>query len=158
MRIGHGYDSHAFTNGNFVMIGGIKIPHTKAVKAHSDGDVLLHAIGDALLGAAALGDLGQHFPDTDPAYAGMDSNAFIRKIMRLLQEKKYQLVNIDSTVITQVPRLSPHIDKIREHIAGLVDVPMDAVSVKATTNEKMGWIGREEGLLAQAVVLITKAV
>jgi len=117
MRIGQGYDSHSFTKGDFVIIGGVKIPHNKGIKAHSDGDVLLHAIGDALLGAAALGDLGHHFPDNDPTYASMDSSNFIKKIISLLQEKQYRVINIDSTVIVEAPRLSPHISNIRNHIA-----------------------------------------
>jgi len=154
MRIGQGYDCHSFTKGDFIMLGGIKIPHNKGIKAHSDGDVLLHAIGDALLGAAALGDLGHHFPDTDPAYASMDSSHFIKKIIRLLQEKKYRVINIDSTVITESPHLSPYITEIRKHLAELLNIPIEASSVKATTNEKMGWIGRSEGLAAQAAVLI----
>lgn len=158
LRIGTGYDTHRFAEGNFVMIGGVKIPHTQGVLAHSDGDVLLHAITDALLGAAALGDIGRHFPDTDPAFASMDSSAFVKEAIRLLQEKNYRVVNIDSTIITEAPRLSSHIDKMRDHISTLLGVSTDAVNVKATTNEKMGWIGRGEGLAAQVVVLISSDV
>lgn len=154
MRIGYGYDTHRFTDGDFVTIGGIKIPYEKGIAAHSDGDVLLHAIGDALLGAAALGDLGHHFPDHDPAYRAIDSSKLIQHIMSLLQEKKYHVQNIDSTVITEAPRLAKHIDAMRSNIAQLLHIPIDAVSVKATTQEKMGWIGRQEGLAAQAVVLL----
>ncbi len=153
LRIGQGYDSHQFTDGNCVPIGAVKIPYKKGIKSHSDGDVLLHAVGDALLGAATLGDLGRHFPDTDAAFSAIASSELIKNIMKLLQEKKYQVVNVDSTVIAQAPRLSQYIDEMRHNIAELLLVTVDQVSVKATTNEKMGWIGREEGIAAQAVVL-----
>jgi 2-C-methyl-D-erythritol 2,4-cyclodiphosphate synthase len=154
MRIGFGYDAHRFIDGDYVTIGGVKIPYKKGIQAHSDGDVLLHAIGDALLGAAALGDLGQHFPDTDPRFKSVASSSLIEHIMSLLQEKNYTVVNIDATVITEAPRLSKYIDPMRQTIAQLLHIPIDDVNVKATTNEKMGWIGRGEGLAAQAVVLI----
>lgn len=154
MRIGQGYDVHAFIEGDHVMIGGIKIPHHFGVKAHSDGDVLLHALGDALLGAAALGDLGQHFSDKDPQYSNMSSSEFIKKIIALLKEKSYQVMNIDSTVITESPRLAKHTPAMRTHIADLLGIPESDVSIKATTNEKMGWIGQGEGLAAMACVLL----
>jgi len=155
MRIGFGYDAHRFTDGDYVIIGGVKIPYKKGIQAHSDGDVLLHAIGDALLGAAALGDLGQHFPDTDPRFKSAESSSLIEHIMSLLQEKNYTVLNIDATVITETPRLSKYIDSMRQTIAQLLRISVDEVNVKATTNEKMGWIGRGEGLAAQAVVLLS---
>lgn len=154
MRIGCGYDSHRFIEGDHVMIGGVKISHTKGIKAHSDGDVLLHAIGDALLGAAALGDLGRHFPDTDDTFRDISSSKLIQKIMQRISEKNYKVGNVDATVIAENPKLLKHIEKMREHIATLLNIPISNVNIKATTNEKMGWIGREEGLAAQAVVLL----
>ncbi len=154
MRIGCGYDSHRFIEGDHVMIGGVKISYTKGIKAHSDGDVLLHAIGDALLGAAALGDLGRHFPDTDDAFRDISSSELIQQIMQRVSEKNYKVGNVDATVIAEKPKLLKHIEKMREHIATLLNIPIDNVNVKATTNEKMGWVGREEGLAAQAVVLL----
>lgn len=156
MKIGIGYDSHRFIDGDHVMIGGIKIPHDKGIKAHSDGDVLLHAIGDALLGAAALGDLGRHFPDTDPTYKNADSSELLKHIFNHIKKKSYRIGNIDATVIVEKPKLLNHIDSMRQHIAALFDIAIDCVSVKATTNEKMGWIGREEGIAAQAAVLLLK--
>ena len=155
MRIGCGYDAHRFMDGNYVMMGGVKIPYEKGVQAHSDGDVLLHAIGDALLGAATLGDMGRHFPDSDPAYRSISSSQLIQHIMSLLQKKKYRVQHIDSTVITEAPRLAKHIEAMRKNIATLLSISVDAVSVKATTNEKMGWIGQGVGLAAQAVVLLS---
>ena len=158
MRIGYGYDSHRFIEGDHLMVGGVKIPHTKSVKAHSDGDVLLHAIGDALLGAAALGDLGRHFPDTDDAFRNISSSVLLEKIIQSVAEKNYKVGNVDATVITEKPKLSNYIDAIRAHIANVLTISIDNVNVKATTNEKMGWIGREEGIAAQAVVLLCEAI
>lgn len=152
MKIGIGYDSHRFIEGDHVMIGGVKIPYSKGIKAHSDGDVLLHAIGDALLGAAALGDLGRHFPDTDNAFKDISSSELIQQIMQRVKDKNYKVGNVDATVIAEKPRLSKYINDMCEHIAKLLEIPVDCVNVKGTTNEKMGWIGREEGLAAQAVV------
>lgn len=154
MRIGCGYDSHRFMPGDHVMLGGVKIPFTQGVAAHSDGDVLLHAIVDALLGAAALGDIGQHFPDTDPRYAGFSSSDFLREVMDLLQAQHYRVGNVDATVILELPKLNPRIQAIREHLANLLSVSMTQVSVKATTNEKMGFIGRGEGIAAMSVVTL----
>lgn len=154
MRIGYGYDCHAFCEGDHVFIGGIKIPFAKAVQAHSDGDVLLHAICDALLGAMGLGDIGQHFPDTDLQYRNLASSQFITQIMALLKERSYRIANIDATVITQAPKLKDHIGTMRQHIAQLVEMAPTDVNIKATTNEKMGWIGQGEGLAAHAVVLL----
>lgn len=154
LRIGFGYDSHSFIEGDHILLGGVRISHKYSVKAHSDGDVLLHAISDALLGAAALGDLGQHFPDTDPKYSNMDSMDIVSHIFSLLQERGFQINNIDATIIAQSPKLSPHMSAIRHSVATVLNLPISQVSVKATTNEHMGWIGREEGLAAHVVVLL----
>lgn len=157
MRIGHGYDSHRFIAGDHVVIGGVTIPFEKGIKAHSDGDVLLHAIGDALLGALALGDLGKHFPDTDPNFTAVSSSELIASIMKMIAAKGYHVINIDSTVITETPKLSKHIHAMQKNIASLLAVNIEAIGVKATTNEKMGWIGRGEGLAAMAVVLLSSS-
>jgi 2-C-methyl-D-erythritol 2,4-cyclodiphosphate synthase len=154
LRIGFGYDSHSFIEGDHILLGGVRVPHKYSVKAHSDGDVLLHAISDALLGAAALGDLGKHFPDTDPKYSNMDSMDIVSHIFSLLQERGFQINNIDATIIAQSPKLSPHMSAIRHSVATVLNLPISQVSVKATTNEHMGWIGREEGLAAHVVVLL----
>lgn len=155
-RIGHGFDVHAFTGGDHVMIGGVSIAHDKAVKAHSDGDVLLHALCDALLGAAGLGDIGRHFPDADPAFRNADSRELLRRVMAQLAERGFVVVNVDATVITQAPKLAPHIEAMRANIAADLGIEMDAVNVKATTTEKLGYTGRGEGLAAEAVVLICR--
>lgn len=157
LRIGFGYDSHRFIEGDHIMIGGVRIPHDHAFEAHSDGDVLLHALGDALLGAAALGDIGQHFPDTDPTYKAADSADLVRQILQLLQERKFSINNIDATIIAEAPRLMPHISDIRHSMATVVGLPVSQVSVKATTNEKMGWLGRGEGVAAHVVLLLSSA-
>lgn len=156
LRIGQGLDVHAFTEGDFITLGGIKISHTHGIKAHSDGDVLLHALADALLGALALGDIGQHFPDTDPAFKGADSKLLLKRVYHLVQEKGYQLINADMTVICEAPKLAPHNTAMRECIAGVLDVGVDCISIKATTNEKMGYLGRGEGIFASSVVLLQK--
>ncbi|MDO4699670.1 MAG: 2-C-methyl-D-erythritol 2,4-cyclodiphosphate synthase [Moraxella sp.] len=156
LRIGQGLDVHAFTDGDFVTLGGIKIPHTHGIKAHSDGDVLLHALCDALLGALALGDIGQHFPDTDPAFKGVDSKELLRHVYRLVQSNGYRLINADMTVICEVPKLAPHNCAMRECIASVLGVSVDVISIKATTNEKMGYLGRGEGIFASGVVLLQK--
>jgi len=157
MRIGHGFDVHRFGEGDHVMIGGVRIAHDRGVIAHSDGDVLLHALCDALLGACALGDIGRHFPDTDPRWAGADSRALLRDVMTRVAEAGYAVANIDATVIAQAPRLAAHIPAMRETIAGDLDVTCDAVNVKATTTERLGFTGRGEGIAAEAVVLLTAA-
>jgi len=157
MRIGHGFDVHRFGEGDHVMIGGVRIAHDRGVIAHSDGDVLLHALCDALLGACALGDIGRHFPDTDPRWAGADSRALLRDVMARVAEAGYAVANIDATVIAQAPRLAAHIPAMRETIAGDLDVTCDAVNVKATTTERLGFTGRGEGIAAEAVVLLTAA-
>lgn len=154
MRIGHGFDAHRFCEGDHVVIGGVKIPHTMAMLAHSDGDVLLHAVCDALLGAAGLGDIGRHFPDTDDTYKGIDSRVLLRRVMNSLGEKGYKVGNLDCTVIAQAPRLSTHIQSMRANIAQDLGISADCVNVKATTTEKMGYTGRGEGISAHAVVLL----
>lgn len=158
MRVGFGYDSHRFIDGNHVMIGGVKIPYHQGVKAHSDGDVLLHALIDALLGAAAMGDIGQHFPDTDPAYQDQSSGFFVAAVRQLLIDSNWTVNNIDATVITEAPKLANHMVGIRQHLADLLEISLDKVSVKATTNEGMGWIGQKEGLAATVVVTLQDLV
>ena len=155
-RVGQGYDVHAFTAGDHVTLGGVQIPHTHGVRAHSDGDVLLHAVCDALLGAAGLGDIGMHFPDTDPKWRGADSRVFVRHAVQLLHERGYRVVNVDATVLADAPRLGKHRDAMRANIAGDLQIDIDCVNVKATTSEGLGYIGRREGLACQAVVLIEK--
>jgi len=154
LRIVQGYDVHAFTAGDHVTLGGVKIPHTHGILAHSDGDVLLHAICDALLGAAGLGDIGMHFPDTDPRWKGADSRAFVRHVRELLKECDFVIVNIDSTVICEAPRLGKYREAMRTNIASDLGVNITRVNIKATTSEKMGFIGRAEGLACQAIALI----
>lgn len=154
MRIGHGYDVHAFADGDHVMIGGVRIPHGRGLAAHSDGDVLLHAVCDALLGAVAAGDIGHHFPDSDPANAGIDSRLLLRRVMQEVQARGWSLGNLDVTVIAQAPRMAPHVDTMRALIADDCAVGINAVNVKATTTEGLGPMGRGEGIAAHAVVLL----
>lgn len=154
IRIGHGYDVHRFCEGEYVIIGGVKIPHEKKLLAHSDGDVLLHAIADSLLGAAALGDIGYHFPDTDVAYENIDSMILLARVKDLLHSNGYTVVNIDSTIVAQAPKMMVHIEKMRENIARVLEIPVSAVNVKATTEEGLGFTGRKEGISAHAVTLI----
>lgn len=156
MRIGHGYDVHRFQSGDFITLGGVQIAHNKSFVAHSDGDVLLHALTDALLGAAALGDIGQHFPDTDPAYKGADSRQLLRKVVVLLDQAGWSVGNVDSTVLAQAPKMAPHIVAMRENIAADLNIAVDQVNVKATTTEGLGFVGREEGIAAHAVVMLVK--
>ncbi|OZG72468.1 2-C-methyl-D-erythritol 2,4-cyclodiphosphate synthase [Hahella sp. CCB-MM4] len=154
-RVGQGYDVHAFADqGDHIVIGGQVIPHERGLLAHSDGDVLLHAICDALLGAAALGDIGHHFPDTDPEYKGADSRKLLRAVKSLLETRGYRIGNIDSTVVAQAPKMAPHILPMRKAIAEDCDIGEDSVSVKATTTEKLGFAGRKEGVACYATVLI----
>ena len=155
MRIGHGFDVHRFGNGDHVMLGGIRIAHNAGLIAHSDGDVVLHALCDALLGAAALGDIGQHFPDTDPRYHDIASTELLRHSYQLVTQKNLELVNADISVIAQAPRLQSHITAMRSAIAVALDCAVEQINVKATTTEKLGYIGREEGMAAHAVVLLT---
>jgi 2-C-methyl-D-erythritol 2,4-cyclodiphosphate synthase len=154
LRIGQGYDVHAFTSGTYVTLGGEKIPHTHGILAHSDGDVLLHALCDALLGAAGLGDIGMHFPDTDPRWKGADSRAFLRHVRDLLKVSDYVIVNVDTTVICEAPRLGKYREAMRANIASDLGINITRVNIKATTSEKMGFIGRAEGLACQAIALI----
>lgn len=156
-RIGQGLDVHQFCAGDFVTLGGIKIAHTQGILAHSDGDVLLHALCDALLGALALGDIGQHFPDTDDNFAGADSKVLLNHVYCLVKAKGYQLINADMTVICEAPKLSPHNAAMRACIADILGVEINQISIKATTNEKMGYLGRGEGIFASAVVLLHSA-
>ena len=155
MRIGHGFDAHCFGGEGPVVLGGVSIPHIRGLVANSDGDVVLHALCDALLGAAGLGDIGRHFPDSDAAYENIDSRLLLRRVVDNLSELNMSVGNTDITIIAQAPRLSRYIDAMRECIADDLRITMSAVNVKATTTEKMGWIGREEGIGTHAVVLIT---
>ena len=155
MRIGHGYDVHAFGAGDAVVLGGVQIPWERGLIAHSDGDVVLHALCDALLGAAGLGDIGRHFPDTDPAFSDADSRTLVRAVVAQLDEAGWTVVNVDLTVIAQNPRLSEHIDGMRERIAADLRVVVGRVNVKATTTEKLGFVGRDEGIASHAVALLT---
>lgn len=154
MRVGHGYDVHAFTAGDHLMLGGVRIPHAKGVKAHSDGDVVLHALCDALLGAAALGDIGHHFPDTDAKWKGADSRMLLRETVQLVAGRKLKPSQVDVTVIAEAPKLAPHVMAMRVVIAKGLDIPLERVNVKATTTEGLGYIGRGEGLAAHAVALL----
>ncbi len=156
MRIGHGYDVHKLVEGRKLILGGVKIPHRLGLLGHSDADVLLHAISDAILGALALGDIGKHFPDTDPAYEGADSLMLLRRVMELADREGYALGNLDATILAQQPKLRPHIDNMRTNIARAVNADISQVSVKATTEEHLGFTGREEGIAAHAVVLLVR--
>ena len=154
LRIGQGYDVHAFEPGDHVTLGGVSIPHGQGIRAHSDGDVLLHALCDALLGAAGLGDIGMHFPDTDPRWRGANSRVFLRHVKELLAQKSFVVVNVDATVLAEAPRLGKHRDSMRANIAADLDVPLDRVNVKATTSEGAGFIGRREGIACHAIALL----
>ncbi|MGE0486113.1 MAG: 2-C-methyl-D-erythritol 2,4-cyclodiphosphate synthase [Gammaproteobacteria bacterium] len=154
MRIGQGYDAHRFKDGDHVVIGGVRIPFERGLAAHSDGDVLLHAICDALLGAAALGDIGLHFPDSDAAWKGADSRMLLRRVRELVEAAGWRAVNIDATVICERPRVRPHVETMRAHIAADIGLEVAAVNVKGTTTEKMGFTGRGEGIAACAVCLL----
>ncbi|WP_210618423.1 2-C-methyl-D-erythritol 2,4-cyclodiphosphate synthase [Mammaliicoccus lentus] len=154
-RIGYGYDVHEFDENRPLIIGGIEIEHTKGLKGHSDADVLLHAITDAILGAASLGDIGKLFPDTDQTFKDADSKILLKKAYQQVLKKGYQLGNVDATIIAEKPKFRPHIDNMRDKIATIFEVSIEDVNVKATTNEKLGFLGREEGIQAQAVVLLT---
>lgn len=156
IRIGHGYDVHKLVHDRRLILGGVDIPYEKGLLGHSDADVLLHAISDALLGAAALGDIGKHFPDTDAAYKNADSAILLAKVGEIIHEAGYAPSNIDATVIAQAPKLAPHIEKMRKNIANALSIDIDAVSVKATTEEKLGFTGNGEGISAHAVCIIEK--
>ena len=155
MRIGMGYDVHKLVEGRQMIIGGVEIPYEKGLLGHSDADVLLHAISDALLGAAALGDIGKHFPDTDPAYKGISSILLLERVGELLQQNMFLIENIDATIIAQAPKMRPHIDKMRENIANALNIEVEQVNVKATTEEGLGFTGSGEGISAQAICLLT---
>jgi len=154
MRLGHGYDVHRFTAGDGVVLGGVRIPHERALAAHSDGDVLLHAVCDALLGGAALGDIGRHFPDTDPAHQDIDSRILLRRVVARLHENGWAVANLDATLVLQAPRVAPFVDAMRDHLAADLAVSSERVNVKATTTEGLGFAGRGEGIAAHAVVLL----
>ncbi|NMH60309.1 2-C-methyl-D-erythritol 2,4-cyclodiphosphate synthase [Alteromonas ponticola] len=156
MRIGHGYDVHKFGGDGPIVIGGVKIDYEQGLLAHSDGDVLIHALCDALLGAAAMGDIGQHFPDTDDAYANADSRNLLRHVIQLLADAGYALGNADMTIIAQAPKMAPHIHSMREALADDCRCAISDINVKATTTEKLGFTGRKEGIAAHAVVLLTR--
>ena len=154
MRIGHGYDVHRFGEGDFITLGGVRISHTFGLIDDSDGDVLLHALSDALLGAASLGDIGRHFPDTDPQFKGADSRALLRHVLALVQAKGWRVGNVDATIVAQAPKMAPHVEAMRAHIAADLGIALDQVNVKATTTEKLGFTGREEGIAVHAVALL----
>jgi 2-C-methyl-D-erythritol 2,4-cyclodiphosphate synthase len=158
LRIGHGFDVHAFAEQRKLIIGGVEIAHPFGLAGHSDADVLLHAICDALLGAAGLGDIGRHFPDTDARFKGIDSRQLLREVARLLDERGYGVVNVDTTIIAQAPKMAPHIALMQANIAADLGVAAAAVNVKATTTEKLGFTGRGEGIAAEAVCLLTQRV
>ena len=157
MRIGSGFDVHAFGAGDTIVLGGVRIAHSRGVVAHSDGDVVLHALCDALLGAAGLGDIGMHFPDTDPVWKGANSRRFVEAVLEMLYVRKLKVGNVDITLLAQAPKLSPHRLDIRRSIAQMLGVTENQVNIKATTTEHLGFIGRNEGIAAQAVVLLVPA-
>ncbi|GAA3910507.1 2-C-methyl-D-erythritol 2,4-cyclodiphosphate synthase [Halomonas cibimaris] len=156
MRIGHGFDVHRFGPGDHLMIGGVKLPFDQGFVAHSDGDVLLHALCDALLGACALGDIGRHFPDTDPAWQGADSRALLRRVLELVEKEGFTPVNVDTTLMAQAPKMAPHIDAMRRAVADDLKLSLGQVNVKATTTERLGFTGRGEGIAAEAAVLLAR--
>lgn len=156
MRIGQGFDVHAFTAGDHVILGGVRIPHDQGLEAHSDGDVVLHALCDAILGALALGDIGVHFPPSDPQWKGADSRAFVRAVAAMIAERGYRVGNVDMTVVCETPKLKPHSLAMREVIAAELGIAVDDVSVKATTTEQLGFTGRREGIAASAVCLLVR--
>ena len=156
MRIGHGFDVHKFDGEGPITLAGVKIPYQFGLVAHSDGDVVLHAITDALIGALALGDIGKLFPDTDPKYKGIDSRLLLKEVYGIIQSKGYKLINLDTTIIAQEPKMRPHVDQMRVNIAEDLQVHFDQISVKATTTEQLGFTGRKEGIACEAVVLLAK--
>jgi len=156
MRIGQGFDAHALVEGRKLVIGGVQIPYEKGLAGHSDADVLIHAVCDALLGAAGLGDIGTHFPDTDARYKGIDSRKLLREVAQLLRQKKLRIANVDATIIAQAPKMAPHTAAMRANLASDLGVAPDAVNVKAKTTEKLGFTGRGEGIAAEAVALLAE--
>lgn len=156
IRVGQGYDVHRFNEGNHIILGGVIIPYENGLEAHSDGDVVLHALSDALLGAAALGDIGKHFPDTDPEFEGADSRVLLRHVYNIVRAKGYRLINADITIIAQAPKMAPYIADMCRNIADDLQVVVDCINVKATTTEKLGFEGRKEGIAVHSIVLIEK--
>ncbi len=156
IRIGNGYDVHVLTEGRKLMLGGVEIPHTKGVLGHSDGDVLVHAIMDAMLGALALGDIGQHFPDTDMKYENIDSTILLKRVKELIAKRGYKIINLDSVIVLQKPKVKPYIEAMRKRIAEVLEIDVEQVSVKATTEEKLGFTGDESGVKSYCVVLLEK--
>ncbi len=156
VRIGHGFDAHAFCDGDSIILGGVAIPYHKSFKAHSDGDVLIHALCDAMLGAVGEGDIGQHFPDTDPKYADMDSRYFLRSVLKRVNDKGYGLLNADITIIAQSPKMQPHYENMKGNLCSDLECDSAVINIKATTTERMGFTGREEGVAVNAVVLVEK--
>lgn len=156
LRIGHGYDVHAFTEGDHIILGGVTIPFEKGIAAHSDGDVVLHALSDAMLGSLALSDIGHHFPDTDAAYKNADSRVMFRSVNNLINDRGYQLVNADITIQAQAPKMASHIEMMRENISADLGISISQISVKATTTEKLGFVGQQLGIAVDAVVLLEK--
>ena len=154
MRIGHGYDAHRLVSGRALILGGVSIPHDRGLLAHSDGDALIHAICDALLGAAALGDIGKFFPDTQPEWKGVDSRVLLREVVAMLARKGFRITNVDATIVAQRPKLAPYFPAMRENLAADLKIPIERVNVKGTTTEGMGFAGREEGIAAHAVALL----
>ena len=153
-RIGNGYDVHQLAEGLPLVLGGVKVPHTKGCVAHSDGDVLIHALCDALLGALALGDIGQHFPDTSDEYAGIDSRLLLARVVAMIRERGWEIVNVDNTLLAQKPKIAPFVPQMRQTLAEVMGIAVDRVSVKATTTERLGFVGREEGIAAYATCLL----
>ena len=153
-RIGHGYDVHRFGEGDFIILAGIKIPHNHGFIAHSDGDVLIHSLCDALLGSIAAGDIGQHFPDTDEQYKNIDSSILLEKINQLLKQAQFLIANIDISIVAQTPKMSPHIQSMRQHLADVLNIAKTQINIKATTTEKLGFTGRQEGIAVHSVVMV----
>ena len=158
MRIGQGFDTHALVKGRKLVVGGVEIPHSKGLAGHSDADVLIHAICDALLGAAGLGDIGAHFPETDPRFKDIDSRKLLYAVRQLLRDRGWHVVNVDATIIAQAPRMAPHIPAMRANLAADLGVDPESVNIKAKTTEKLGFVGRGEGIAAEAVTLLTETV
>lgn len=156
LRIGNGYDVHKLVEGRTLILGGVEIPHTKGVLGHSDGDVLIHAIMDAMLGALALGDIGQHFPDTDMKYENIDSTILLTRVKELIAERGYRVINLDSIIVLQKPKVKPYIEAMRKRVAEILEIDIEQVSVKATTEEKLGFTGNESGVKSYCVVLLEK--
>lgn len=156
MRVGHGYDVHALVAGRELILGGVKIPHAKGLAGHSDADALIHAVCDACLGAAGLGDIGHHFPDSDPQYKNIDSRILLRRVKEAIQAKGWRVSNVDATIVAQEPKLAPYMAQMKQNLASDLGIAADSVNIKAGTTEKMGFAGREEGIAAHAVVLLEK--